>query len=786
MPGSLIEGSAPNIRKAAKGIWKKDNMFYRECQLRSFRIFHLTILVCVGLLFTACGNSTATFLTRGEEYLQKRKFHDALMQFRSAVESDPDSAKAHWGLARAQENLGQFNDTLDELRKAVDLDGTNLEAKAKLGNYFLLVQPPMIAETEKLRDEILAADPGFIEGHILTASIMAAQGKSDADVVAAVNKAINLDPQRIDSYISLERLYMTRDKAPDAEAAIKRGIAASPNAVAGYTEYGRFLTYSARDTEAEAQFQKAVDTDPASIDAREAIGEFYVTSRQMTKAEQAYLELVRIQENSPESRLVLADFYAKANRKDEAVDVLSKIVADAPEYVLARYRVGQMYLDRKETAKVNEQLDALFAINDEDAEALLLRARLRMQDDQPDLAVKDIEEVLKKQPSGREALFLMGQARLALGQVDQANAFVADLTKYHPNYLRTGLLKIQAAVQSGDGQAALKFSNELIEKANTASPNSENDPQAIADLRVRGVSSRGLAFLELGKLAEAKADLEEVARLSPRSSSAIVNLAKVSVAEKNDAAALGLYEKALALDAQNFDAISGIVSSSVRLGQAPRAHAKIDELIAANAGRADLTAALHYLNSTVFSAERSVSAAEKEVITAIELNSDYLPAYSAYAGLLVEQGRTDEAVAQYKKVIEKRPAAQVYTLLGILEESRGNSGEAEKNYRSALELSPETPIAANNLAWLIVENQGNLDEALRLANMAVNKNQAVAGFYDTLGWIYLKKGLTSPAVEQLRKAVTLEEAAAHKNGTAANPAYRVRLGMALAKAGDKT
>ncbi|MBK8303482.1 MAG: hypothetical protein IPK98_08845 [Chloracidobacterium sp.] len=188
--------------------------------------------------------------------MQKRKFHDAMMQFRSAAESDSGSAGAHWGLARSYENLGQFNEVLDELRKTIELDGTNLEAKAKLGSYFLLVQPPMISETEKLRDEILAADPKFIEGHILTATIMAAQGKPDADVIAQVNKAIDLNPQRIESYISLERLYMTREKVPEAEAAIQRGIAANPTSVAGLTEYGRFLMYAARNAEAEAQFQR--------------------------------------------------------------------------------------------------------------------------------------------------------------------------------------------------------------------------------------------------------------------------------------------------------------------------------------------------------------------------------------------------------------------------------------------------------------------------------------------------------------------------------------------------
>lgn len=757
----------------------------RECQIFSFRPFSLSILLCASIFLAACGHSTASFLAKGEEYLAKRKFHDAMMQFRSAAESDSGSAKAHWGLARAYESLGQFNEVLDELRKTVELDDSNLEAKAKLGNYFLLIQPPMISETEKIRDQILIADPKFIEGHILTASIMAAQGKPDTDVVNQVNKAIALDPQRIESYISLERLYTTREKVPEAEAAIKRGIEASPASVLGRTEYGRFLTYANRDAEAEAQFQKAIEIDPNSIEAHEAIAEFFVTSRQYEKAEASYKNLIQVQENSPESRLELAEFYATTERKDESIAVLNQIITDAPEYVLARYRIGQMYLDRKETAKVYEQLDALLKINDNDTEALMLRSRVKMQENKDDDAVKDLEEILKKQPSNRDALYLMSQARLSLGQIDQALAFIADLERYHPAYLKTGVLKIQAAFSAGDPQNALKLSNELIDRTNNSQANAETTPQMILDLHLRGISSRGLAYLDLGKLAEAKNDLQEIVRLSPRSPSAMVNLAKVLIAEKNAAGALDLYEKALAVDPQSFDAVSGIVSMSIEMNQTARAHARIDGLIDASAGKGDVLAGLHYLKATIFTAEKNMAAAESELLAAISLDGDYLPAYSTYASLLTAQNRTDEAVAQYKKVLDKRPAAQIYTMLGILEDSRGNTAEAEKSYRRALEIAPETPIAANNLAWLIADNQGNLDEALQLATAAVAKNQTVAGFYDTLGWVYLKKGLASPAVEQMKKAVSLDDANAQKTGTAPNPGYRVRLGMALAKAGDK-
>lgn len=707
------------------------------------------------------------------------------MQFRSAAESDSNSASAHWGLARAHENLGQFSETLDELRKTIELDKTNLDAKAKLGNYFLVLRPPLIAETEKLRDEILAIDPMFIEGHILSASILAAQGKPETDVVNSINDAIAFNPKRVESYISLARFYMTIGKAGEAEAAIKKGLAEDPASVVGLMEYGRFLTYSSREAEAEEQFNKAIAADQTNVEAREAIAEFFVGSRQVQKAEAAYLDLVQMQDNSPESRLVLADFYFKTDRDDEGISTLDRLVADSPEYVLARYRLGQVYLDRRDLAKVDEQLKALFEINDADTEALMLRARMRLQESKGEEAIKDLEEVLKKQPSKREPLFLMAQARLSLGQIDQANAFITDLEQYHPTYLKTGVLKIQAAFTTGDAPTALKLSNELMSKAKDAKPGAGNDAQSIREIRVRALSSRGLAYLELGRLAEAKADLQENVRLSPKSSGALLNLAKVFIAERNNAGALDLYERALAADANSFDAVSGIVSVSIRLDQPAKAHARIDQLMASNVGKGDVLAALHYLKSTLFTAEKNGAGAEKELLAAIALDENYLPAYSTYASLLVEQNRTDEAVRQYKAVLEKHPAAPVYTMLGILEDSRGNTAEAEKAYRKALEIAPETAIAANNLAWLLADNQGNLDEALQLATMAVAKNQAVAGFYDTLGWVYLKKGLNSSAVEKLKKAVALEEANAKKSGIAPNPGYRVRLGMALAKSGDR-
>lgn len=762
-------------------------MLHPECRKVYFSIL-LAAFIGLSLVFSTACSSRATIqkhLAKGEEFLTKRKFREASMEFRAAAELDKNSPEAQWGLARAYENQGRFSETLDALRQAVALAPANLDAKAKLGNYLLLLKPPQTAETQKLLDEIFKQNPNFIEGHILKASLLAVQNRPEADIIAALNRAVEIDPQRVESYLSLARFFMKQNKGAEAEATIQKAISVNPQSALGYLEYGRFLSFANRAAEAEAQFKKSVEVDPANFDAREGLAEFYVGERQYDRAEQVFKDLAAAQGNSPEARMKLADFYARANRDGEAVQVLEGILKDESDYAAARYRLGEIYLAQKEIAKTSEQVERLLAVNSQDAEALLLRARMKMQDNKAEEAVKDLEEILKKQPSQKNALYYMADARLALGQVEEARAFIGDLEKYHPAYPFSKLLQIQASFVAGEPDKALRQANELLQTIKNVRPDADVTPQDLAQLRVRAMIARGSAHLDTGKLPEARADFQEAQRLSPNSANAYVNLARVATAARNPAEARQFLEKALSLDGKNFDALSGLVNILKQQNQFGEARAQIEKRMA-DANQQSNLPALHYLNADVFLAEKNPVAAEAALQKAMELAPDYLPAYSAFAALLVERNQTDRAVEQYQKILEKKPSAPVYALLGMLEDARGNFDESEKHYRKALELTPEMPIAANNLAWNIAaHNRGNLDEALRLSQASVARNAGVAGFYDTLGWVFYKKNLHRQAVEQFKKAVALDAADAKKTGKPATAAYRVRLGMALASTGDK-
>ena len=82
----------------------------------------------------------------------------------------------------------------------------------------------------------------------------------------------------------------------------------------------------------------------------------------------------------------------------------------------------------------------------------------------------------------------------------------------------------------------------------------------------------------------------------------------------------------------------------------------------------------------------------------------------------------------------------------------------------------------NNLAFLLVENGGQPDEALKLAQKAVQKEPGQPNFSDTLGWIYFKKGMVDASLQVFRNLVKRNPE---------NPTFHYHLGMALRKSGDK-
>ncbi|HKR59904.1 MAG TPA: tetratricopeptide repeat protein [Pyrinomonadaceae bacterium] len=761
-----------------------------ECP-KYFKYTALLSLLLIGVVSIAgCTNTEkakADHVSKGEAYLKETKFQEAALEFRNAIQLDENYAAAHWGLARAYEGLQRPQEFFDELRKTVQLDANNLDARVKLGTLYIAVsknKPETIAEAEKLANEVLQKDPNHIEGHILLGTVYFARNERDKGL-AELNRAVELDPKRVESYLSLARFYVVTQDRTKAEETFRRALTVNFNSGVAHTEFGKFLIQTNRPAEGQAEFEKAVEVEPANRPSRLVLASYYLLTKQLDKAEAAYKALAGL-DSRPENQAVLGDYYSAVDRYDDAIRIYQDIVTKSPDYLAGRYRLGEILLARGDIAGTNDQIDKILKKDPTDRQALILRARVRLQSGLPSetkAAIEDLKEVLRQEPNSQMGLYFMAQANFNLGSIDQARAFAADLEKNYPDYLPAKLMQTIISLALGDPKAAFVSSSDLLERLNKTGPDNQTSPQMLAELRSKALITRGTAQAQLQNRAAARQDFNAAIEASPNNTDAYVNLAALAAVENKPDEAITNYEKALSISATETAALNGLITLYAQRKETPKAHARIDQAL----GSYPNNAALHYLKATIYGYEANAQAAESELRKTIELDPNNLAAYSALGALFVNTNQGDRAIAEYKRVIELRPEnPTAYTLVGMIYDGRKEYDTAIDFYRRALEKDPNAVIAANNLAWIYAAyDKGSLDEAVRLAQGVVQKNSTVAGFTDTLGWVYYKKGLNAVAVEQLQKAVALDDAAAKKGNGNPSPVYRYHLGMALKAKGDK-
>lgn len=760
------------------------------------RFFSLCFLLLLSALtFAACSNpeqQKAEHVRRGEQFLEERKFQEASIEFRNAIQIDDNLAPAHWGLARAYEGLERFREVFDELRRTIQLDGNNLEARVKLANYLLLVRPPQLDAADEQAREVLQRNPNFIEGHILRASILALRNQPE-EALAALNRALEIDPNRVESHLSLARYFEQRGDAARAGDAYRRAIAVNDRSGVAHAEYGKYLVRQNRPQEAEAEFRRAVEVEPTNRDVRFVLASFYLVNGRLDRAEEAYRALSELDRDRPEGRAVLADYYATVGRYTDALNIYREINASAPDYTRGRYRLTEILLQSGDREAASREISSVLEASANDTQALLLRARIRLENGEVNPAIEDLTNVLRLEPNSLAGLYFMTEANLRAGQVEQARAHAGDLERFYPTYLPAKLLQVQINLAARDPQSALRLANDLVARLQTATVDAQTTPQMLVELRAKAFTARGTVHAALGNLAAARTDMQAARDAAPNDPSTHVNLARIALQENKPDEALQSFNRALEIDRTNFDALSGIVNIAGARGQMAEAHTRIDAALAAQPNNA----ALHFLKGQALAfvppstgggqSAPDLQRAEAEFQRAIELDQNYVPAYFALSGMYINTNQHDRAIERYRQVAERRPTDPVaFTMIGLVEESRQNRDAAAENFRRALQNDSNMGtaagiIAANNLAWLAAEyGIGDLDEAVQRAQTVVQRYPQEAGFADTLGWVYYKKGIFAAAVEQLRKAATFSA-----NRGQDNPAYRYRLGMALIGAGDR-
>ncbi len=477
-----------------------------------------------------------------------------------------------------------------------------------------------------------------------------------------------------------------------------------------------------RVAEAEPFFKKlAATVDTPAIQA--TLAQYYLVAGRRDAARRVLTEVLQRKDGEALATVRLAAHDAVEGQRAQAEERLRDFLAKAPTDLSAQLLYGEILIRGNKRDEADAAAKAAIALDANSARAHALAAAIAVQGDRLDAAVNELETVLRLDPRALGAVIELSRLQLVLGNIEKSFAYA------------------QQALQMAPGSSPAQ------------------------SLLVRNHLARG----EGAKAAALVATLQKGYPNAP----ALFNLmALVQLFQNNPTGARASFAKALAVDPDNIEGLSGVVRLDVGARRAKEATTLLDGAAARPAASVDFLLAVADGYWISGDPEKSESVLKR----AIEVEPGRLRGYQLLGQLYARQKRLDEARKQFEELLTRDSTSiPAQTMVGMIHEAQGRVGDAEKSYQRVLGINPRSAVAANNLAWIYVASNRELDAALRLAQTAAELLVDEPNVNDTLGWIYVKKDLPARAVPVLEAAV---------KKVPDDASFRYHLGMAYFKAGD--
>lgn len=175
---------------------------------------------------------------------------------------------------------------------------------------------------------------------------MAHSTRSAGDPAAAVQlyrQAVSIEPDRPEAYVLLGETLIELEAHQDAARALEQALKKDPKSVAANRGYGRALVALRRPESAIGHYRAAVELAPEDIQAWNGLGVAYDMAGDHVSAESAYRYGLKVAPDSMLLRNNLGLSLALAGRHDEAIEMLTSVVADPAARARHRQNLALAY-----------------------------------------------------------------------------------------------------------------------------------------------------------------------------------------------------------------------------------------------------------------------------------------------------------------------------------------------------------------------------------------------------------------------------------------------------------
>jgi Tfp pilus assembly protein PilF len=673
------------------------------------------------------------YLESGKRYADEGKLKEATIQFSNALKVDRNFADAHYELAKVYIKQGSMLPGYAELLRTVDLAPNNVKARIDLGNLQLAGNAPDKA-TEQAR-AILALDSNNADAYALLSNIAARKGDV-AESTRQIEKALSIDPKRAAFHTAYGLLQSTNPaNAGQAEEQMRQAVQLDNKNVASHIVLAVMLQRKGDLAGALQEMNAAVVADPKNVIARSSLADLYLRQNNAAKAEET---LRKAAEDLPEDSTaadLLATYYIRTNQLDRGAASYSDLVSKYPKSAPLKLSYARILILKKDLPKAKEVGQELAKSDSGIPEVAVLNGMMMLNDGKANEAFDTLQKAAKASPDNVQVKIWLGRAARAKGDIPAAQQAFRDATRLAPK---------NTEAQEGLAQISLDR-QDFTTLAQVGEATIASNPQS-----GNGYLWRGMAEGSQKQYERAEADFKEAIKVEPNNPNGYFELAQLRLIQKNIPEGRSLLEQTLARNPNSSRALRLLATTYMVEKQPAKAIARVQDQIAKTPQNGDMYNLLSQLQGATGDNAGALASGEK----ALQLNPNDPVAVVAYTRALLTGGDANKALAKWQQWTVDHPNdSQGFTVLGSLQEAQGNRDQAMASYKKALQIQPEQPIAANNLAYLMVETGQNTDVALSLAQIARRAMPNAPSTADTLAWAYYHKGNFTSARDLLEEAV---------------------------------
>jgi putative PEP-CTERM system TPR-repeat lipoprotein len=685
----------------------------------------------------ACNNSPqareAKYLRRGADFLAKKDYVRALLEFKNASAAMPKDAEPYYQMGITYFADGNVAGGAANLRKAVALNPKHQLAQLKLDE--LGAMSPKKDEVQKVADRLealLAASPDNTEATDALAFAEWRLGKTD-EAVARLEETLKKSPARLQTSMELARLKVAKNDVPAAEEILQKAVAADPKSSAAELALGQIYMLANQPAKAEVELRKAIQLDSKSGAAMMGLAAIQVAGNRMEEAEETYRQASQVP--GPTLKPVHALFLFRNGKRDAALAEFEKLAKQDPNDRAARTRLFTAYVQMGKNQPAQDLLAAALKKNPKDTEALFQRASLWLRSGNVAEAEKDIREVLRYTPD-------LAQGHAAMAQVDTAKGLNLAARTELNEALRLNKALLPARLELARNLTRDKEAKSALDLLNKTPDNQK------AMLGV--VIERNWALYAAGEMKEMRASLDRALKVR-RFPELVVQDAVARLQERDYPGVIADAEEVIKNNPEDVRGLRLLADGYLSQNQPAKAEQRLKALVAEHPKSAPLANFLGvwYVNA------RNLPAARQAFEAALAIEPKYLDSSIALADLDTQEKHPDAARQRLQPLLAANPAnIKILNRLAGTAIDAGDNEEAMRHYRSVLAIDGSNLMALNNLAYILAPSQP--DEALKFAQHAAELAPDNASIADTLGWVYYRKSVYGMAATYLETAVKRE------------------------------